>query len=255
MTTQSIPTIRSNRLSAGLRSQTTMPHLATVLETRGVTKTFRNGSTETSVLKGVDLEIKKGQLTAIVGKSGSGKSTLLHLLGTLDRPDDGEILYQGSRIDHLSTKRTEKIRNEEIGLIFQFYHLLPELSVLENVLTPLMVRHGFFFYMARRAKFKKKALNLLERVGLSHRLNHKPLQLSGGERQRTAIARALISDPKLLLADEPTGNLDSENSEEVLTLLSSLNKEDDMTIVMVTHDDQIANSADRIITVANGVVV
>jgi lipoprotein-releasing system ATP-binding protein len=220
----------------------------------GPFKSYGKGAVQVPVLKGVDLEIAEGGFTAIIGQSGSGKSTLLHLLGTLDAPDSGEIYFREQRIDNLAPRRQEQLRNQEFGLIFQFYHLLPELTTLENVLIPRMVQDGFFRYLKNKRAYRKRAIELLEMVGLSHRLTHKPSQLSGGEMQRTAIARSLISDPSILLADEPTGNLDSENGAEVMETLTALRKHENLTVVMVTHDNQLASQADRVIQLVNGAV-
>jgi len=226
----------------------------TVMSVSDLHKSYRKGPLEVPVLKGVDLQITEGDFTAIVGQSGSGKSTLLHLLGTLDAPDQGAIYFREQQIDNLSARKKEYLRNSEFGLIFQFYHLLPELTALENVLVPCMVKDGFFKYLRNKKAYKKRATELLEMVGLSHRLTHKPNQLSGGEMQRTAIARSLISDPSVLLADEPTGNLDSENGGEVMDTLTALRKHENLTVVMVTHDEQLAAKADRVIHLVNGKV-
>lgn len=217
-------------------------------------KSYRKGRLEVPVLKGVDLEINTGDFTAIIGQSGSGKSTLLHLLGTLDAPDSGEIHFLNRRIDNLPAKAQEQLRNRQFGMIFQFYHLLPELTTLENVLVPRMVQDGFFTYLKNKRSYRKRATELLEMVGLGHRLKHKPNELSGGEMQRTAIARSLISDPQVLLADEPTGNLDAENGREVMDTLAKLREHENLTVVMVTHDDSLASSADRVIHLVNGKV-
>jgi lipoprotein-releasing system ATP-binding protein len=206
------------------------------------------------VLKGVDFQVREGELVAVVGQSGCGKSTLLHLLGTLDAPDSGEIHFEGNRIDDLAPKGRDVLRNKYFGMIFQFYHLLPELSTLENVLAPIMIRYGVFSYFRHRREHAERAKALLEMVGMSHRLTHKPRELSGGEMQRTAIARALIAQPKLLLADEPTGNLDQKTGGEILALLKKLNREQGLTIVMVTHDQAIAKQADRIVRLVEGKV-
>jgi lipoprotein-releasing system ATP-binding protein len=193
-------------------------------------------------------------MVAVVGQSGCGKSTLLHLLGTLDAPDAGEIHFEGHRIDDLAQKGRDVLRNKYFGMIFQFYHLLPELTALENVLAPIMIRYGVFSYFRHRKEHLERAQALLDLVGMSHRLTHKPRELSGGEMQRTAIARALIAEPKLLLADEPTGNLDQKTGGEILALLKKLNREQGLTIVMVTHDQAIAKQADRIVRLVEGKV-
>src|SRR5690606_17316890 len=187
-----------------------------------------------------------------VGQSGSGKSTLLHLLGTLDRPTAGEIYFEGNRIDNLPGAGCDVLRNRYIGLVFQFYHLLPELTALENVLAPAMIRHGMFSYWRHRREYRERAAHLLDTGGLGHRLPHRPRELSGGERQRAAIARALIAGPRLLLADEPTGNLDRKTGEEDLQVLRELTTQQGLSIVMVTHDPYIAASADRTIHLVEG---
>ena len=220
----------------------------------GLYKSYRKGKIEVPVLKGVDLSIPTGDFTTIVGTSGSGKSTLLHLLGTLDAPDAGEIFYNDRRIDNLPSREKERLRNREFGMIFQFYHLLPELTTLENVLVPKMVQDGFWTYLRNKKAYKKRATDLLEMVGLGHRMRHKPSELSGGEMQRTAIARSLISDPMVLLADEPTGNLDAENGKEVLDCLAALRKNENLTVIMVTHDDSLSEKSDHTIRLVNGVV-
>ena len=225
-----------------------------VMSVNGLYKSYRKGKIEVPVLKGVDLSIPTGDFTTIIGTSGSGKSTLLHLLGTLDAPDAGEIHYNDRRIDNLPAREKERLRNREFGMIFQFYHLLPELTTLENVLVPKMVQDGFWTYLRNKKAYKKRATDLLEMVGLGHRMRHKPSELSGGEMQRTAIARSLISDPMVLLADEPTGNLDAENGREVLDCLAALRKNENLTVVMVTHDDSLAEKSDHTIRLVNGVV-
>jgi lipoprotein-releasing system ATP-binding protein len=187
-----------------------------MLFVKGITKSYSKKRLVIPVLKGVNFSVGKGEFVSIVGQSGSGKSTLLHLLGTLDAPDSGEIYFGGERIDRLPSARRDHLRNHVIGLVFQFYHLLPELTALENVLSPLMIRTGLLEYSLKRKKFHERAMLLMEQVGLSHRLKHKPSELSGGEMQRTAIARALITEPQVLLADEPTGNLDAASAKEVI---------------------------------------
>ncbi|MCX7426329.1 MAG: ABC transporter ATP-binding protein [Planctomycetia bacterium] len=235
------------------RSSTeTLRDSAPVLETVGLKKSYHKGPVEVPVLRGVDLQVRRGEFLAIAGQSGSGKSTLLHLLGTLDAPDEGEIRFEDQRIDNLSAGGRDHLRNRRFGMIFQFYHLVPELNMLENVLAPLMIAESTLGYFLRRKRHRARANELLEIVGLSHRLKHKPRELSGGEMQRTAIARALVTGPELLLADEPTGNLDFETGREILGMLRRLNREQNLTIVMVTHDPGIAAAADRVIRLVNG---
>ncbi len=225
---------------------------ATALRAVGIHKSYRRKGIEVPVLKGVDLELAEGCFTAIVGKSGSGKSTLLHLLGTLDAPDRGEIWYDQRRIDNLPARARDRLRNQTIGMIFQFYHLLPELTVLENVLVPRMIGLGWWGWFQQKKALTARATELLERVGMTHRLLHRPNQLSGGEMQRTAIARALIAEPSLLLADEPTGNLDEENGQIVLRALLQLCRDEQITLAVVTHDDRIASQADHRIRLVDG---
>jgi lipoprotein-releasing system ATP-binding protein len=217
-----------------------------------VWKSYRKGAIEVPVLRGVNLAVRQGELLAVVGQSGSGKSTLLHLLGTLDASDQGEICFDGHRIDDLPPPGRDILRNRHFGMIFQFYHLLPELTTLENVLMPLMIAESTWGYFRRRQRHRAAALELLELVGLTHRLKHKPRELSGGEMQRAAIARALVAHPDLLLADEPTGNLDRDTGWEIIKILRGLNRQQNLTIVMVTHDQAIADQADRIVRLVNG---
>jgi lipoprotein-releasing system ATP-binding protein len=226
--------------------------MATHLSAVGLTKSYRKGKNVVPVLGGVDFEVEHGEFVAIVGSSGSGKSTLLHVLGLLDEPDSGMVQLEGVRIDDRPDRKREEMRNRTFGFIFQFYHLLPELSALENVMTPLMIRHGLWSYMSRRRKLRAEATALLERVGLGHRLDHLPTELSGGEMQRAAIARALAGGPEILLADEPTGNLDAATGQGVLELLRDLNRDRDLTMILVTHDTQIAQQADRTVRLAEG---
>jgi lipoprotein-releasing system ATP-binding protein len=222
------------------------------LSAHGLKKSYRKGKNEVPVLHGVDLEVERGEMVAVVGASGSGKSTLLHLLGLLDAPDTGEVLLAGDRIDNVSEGQRDQHRNGTFGFIFQFYHLLPELSALENVLMPQLIRHGLWSYWRERRRLKQEGKDLLDRVGLGHRLTHLPSELSGGEMQRAAIARALAGRPKVLLADEPTGNLDAANGQAVLELLRDLNRERGLTMILVTHDQQIAQQADRVVRLAEG---
>jgi len=220
----------------------------------GLVKSYHKEKVVVPVLKGVDIDVHPGEQLAIMGKSGSGKSTLLHLLATLDRPDEGEIYFEGNRIDDLAASGCDILRNKHFGIIFQFYHLLPELTTLENVLVPVMIAEGAWTYWRRKRRHLERAQWLLDLVGLSHRLKHKPSELSGGEMQRAAIARALIAEPKLLFADEPTGNLDPKTGREILEILRTLNAEHGVTIVMVTHDESIAAEADRSVNLVDGKV-
>ena len=248
--TKTLRTTRSKRSakSAG-RSN---PHQPAFLRVANLQKSYRKANLEIPVLRGVDLELDKGQFTAIVGQSGSGKSTLLHLLGTLDAPDAGEIYFEGKRIDNISLRKRDALRNRDFGMIFQFYHLLPELTTLENVLLPAMIETSVLGFWRQRAQRRARAEELLNMVGLSHRAKHKPRELSGGEMQRVAIARALIAEPRLLLADEPTGNLDQKTGGEIMELLRCLNEDTKLTIVMVTHDMSVAGLAHRTVRLTEG---
>ncbi len=222
-----------------------------LLKAEGIYKSYRMGAAKVSVLKGVDLAVKKGGFLAIVGASGSGKSTLLHILGTLDSPDKGVVRFEGRDLSRHSAGELNRFRNKMVGFVFQFYHLLDELNVLENVFLPAMTGRSIIGWLASRRWAKKRARELLSQLGLSERANHKPYQLSGGERQRVAIGRALMNEPRILLADEPTGNLDSATGNGILEVLEKLNRVG-QTIVMVTHDERIAQKAGRIITLADG---
>ena len=226
--------------------------MAIHLSASGLAKGYRKGRNEVPVLRGVDFEVERGEMVAIVGSSGSGKSTLLHVLGLLDTPDEGSVWLDGRRIDDGPEKRRDALRNKTFGFIFQFYHLLPELTALENVMLPHLIRHGALAYWKIRGKVRSEARALLERVGMDHRLDHRPAELSGGEMQRAAIARALAGGPEILLADEPTGNLDSSTGQGVLELLRDLNRERGLTMMLVTHDLQIAQQADRVVRLAEG---
>ena len=235
-------------------AEAAQPSPLPVLRGVGLRKRYRSGSSTLEVLRGVDMELAAGEFVAVVGQSGSGKTTLLHLLGLLDAPDGGEVYLGDTRIDTLSASRQDLVRNTQIGMVFQSYHLLPELDAVENVLAPLYVRYGVFEWLRRRSEARQEAVALLERFGLGHRLGHRPRQLSGGEMQRVAIARALIARPQLLLADEPTGNLDAASGAGILETLTELNQSDGLSIVMVTHDTAIAAKAERVIKLADGCV-
>ena len=222
-----------------------------ILKAEELYKSYRMGATEVRVLKGIDLAVKQCEFVAIVGASGSGKSTLLHILGALDKPDKGVVSFQGRRLSRHGSGELNQYRNKMVGFVFQFYHLLDELNVLENVYLPAMAATSTVGWFSCRKSAKNRAKELLEQLGLGERANHKPYQLSGGERQRAAIARALMNEPRLLLADEPTGNLDSATGNGILDVLEKLNRAG-QTIVMVTHDERIAERAGRIVTLADG---
>ncbi|MFG0325644.1 MAG: ABC transporter ATP-binding protein [Phycisphaerales bacterium JB037] len=232
-----------------------------LVRVRDLCKTYRMGRVSVPVLRGVNIDIEAGEWVAVLGASGSGKSTLLHLLGGLDRPDapspkrgrgESRILYEGKPLWARSPRDLDRYRAREIGLVFQAYHLLPELDVLENVLVGAMIRYGRFGYRARRRELTGRADRLLESVGLGHRRRHRPVELSGGERQRVAIARALINQPAVVLADEPTGNLDRKTGESVLDALEGLRSEFGTTLVLVTHAQEVADRADRVVTLLDG---
>jgi lipoprotein-releasing system ATP-binding protein len=220
--------------------------MSEIISAEGLTKVYRSGRTQLEVLKGIDLTIKKGELVTIHGHSGVGKSTLLHILGTLDRPTSGTLRYGDTRINGLSEKVLAKLRNKHIGFIFQFYHLLPEFTALENVFLPAMVNGN------RLKDARERAHRLLTEVGLKERETHKPDALSGGEQQRVAIARALINEPDVVFADEPTGNLDEKTSLGIYELIKNLNKELDTTFVIVTHEQSLARATSRSLRLVDG---
>ncbi len=229
-----------------------MPSPVPILAATSIVKRFTMGTQTLTVLDDCSLSVTPGEFVAIEGRSGSGKSTLLHLLGGLDTPDSGSITLDGTELSTLSDRKLALSRNAKIGFVFQFYHLLPELNVLQNTLLAPMVGSTFSGYLAARATLKSRARDLLEAVGLSDRLTHRPSQLSGGERQRVAIARALMNRPAVLLADEPTGNLDTETGTHVMSVFESVRKQFGLTVVMVTHDRTLARSADRVFTMTKG---
>ena len=222
------------------------------LAATAVEKSYYKGAHQVPVLRGVRLTINKGDFVSIVGQSGSGKSTLMHLMGLLDQPDVGEIMLEGQRIDDLNERSRDQLRNRVFGFIFQFYHLLPELNLLENVQAPLMIRGSAWEFWKNRKAHRELAMDIIQKVGIEHRIKHKPSELSGGEMQRAAIARALIGSPQILLADEPTGNLDSSTGKEIMDLLKKLNEDNQLSIVMVTHDDAIASQAHRVVRLKQG---
>lgn len=224
-----------------------------ILKAERLHKSYRMGATAVKVLKGVNLAVEQGQFVAVIGASGSGKSTLLHLLGGLDRPNEGTVCFDDRDLSRMRARELNRYRNEMVGFVFQFYHLLDELNVLENVFLPAMVSRGIVGWWGTRAAARRRAQELLEQLGLQDRARHKPYQLSGGERQRVAIGRALMNEPRLLLADEPTGNLDSATGNDILAVLERLHQAG-QTIVMVTHDERVARRAQRVITLTDGKV-
>lgn len=218
-----------------------------LIEIKGIKKGYQiTKSNRLEVLKGFDLNIYKSEIAAVVGKSGAGKSTLLHILGTLDRPDEGKMLFEDTDVFTLNDKEIANFRANDIGFIFQFHHLLPEFTALENVTIASRIAGNYD---------ETKARDLLNEVGLSDRINHKPSELSGGEAQRVAIARALVNSPKIILADEPTGNLDSENADAVIELIFNLREKFKQTFVIVTHNEEFAMKCDRIIKMVDGKIV
>ena len=217
-----------------------------VISMERITRTFHTGTTEVRALNGVSFEVAPGELLAIIGPSGSGKSTLMNLLGCLDSPSAGKYLLNGEDVSGMSDDRLAEVRNRYIGFVFQSYNLLTRATALENVLLPLNY--------SRSKDGRALAVEALERVGLGHRLSHKPPELSGGEQQRVGIARALVNSPRLILADEPTGNLDSRSSASIMRLLQDLNRRDGVTIILVTHDHDVAAAADRIVAIRDGVI-
>lgn len=220
-----------------------------VIELQNLKKEYDLGPVKLQVLKGINLKIKKSEVVAIMGPSGSGKSTILHMLGILDRPSKGKVIIDGVDVSKLDDDELAKIRREKIGFIFQFFYLIPSLTALKNVELPMT-------FLGGSVKDKeKKAKELLKMVGLEGRMTHRPSQLSGGESQRVAIARALANDPQIILADEPTGNLDSKSGKEIMEILQKLNKERKVTLIIVTHDSSIAKHAQRIISLKDGMIV
>jgi lipoprotein-releasing system ATP-binding protein len=220
-----------------------------MIEAVNLTKSFQMAGLELTVLKGINLTIAQGEILAIVGASGAGKSTLLHILGTLDRPTSGTVLFEGQDLFQLSDQKQAEFRNRRIGFVFQFHHLLPEFTALENICLPA--------YIQNRSSHdaQAEATSLLKDVGLEHRMNHKPGELSGGEQQRVAVARALIQQPNLVLADEPTGNLDTHTGDALFTLMRTLNRSRGITFVIVTHNEKLSAQADRIIHMEDGQII
>ncbi|MFH0887657.1 MAG: ABC transporter ATP-binding protein [Planctomycetota bacterium] len=226
-----------------------------ILKIDNVSRSFKIGNSSLEILKNVSLEIKESEILSIIGPSGAGKSTLLHAMGLLDRPTSGHIFFKGEDIYSLPISKQAKLRNSSFAFVFQFYHLLPELNILENVLLPHMISNSIIGWQLHSKALKEKAKTLIVKLGLEHRLSHKPTQLSGGERQRVAIARALVTDPEIILCDEPTGNLDSNATSEIHDLILDLNGHEGKTFIIVTHNDNVARWAHRIINLVDGQIV
>ncbi len=217
-------------------------------------KSYRLGAAELHVLRSLNFSVANNEFVAILGASGSGKSTLLHIIGALDKPDSGRVIFDGEELLKFSGAKANEFRNKKVGFVFQFYHLLNELNVLENIMLPAMASSSILGWAACRGRVKKRAFELCERLGLADRLRHRPYELSGGERQRVAIGRALMNRPILLLADEPTGNLDSETGNGILDIFDELHRSG-QTIVMVTHDERVAQKATRTVRLADGKII
>ena len=226
-----------------------------ILQAEGVVKSYRLGKRDIPVLRGVDMQLNAGEMLALLGVSGAGKSTLLHVLGLLDPPTAGSVKLDGRPVHALRSREKAALRHREIGFVFQFYHLIPELNALQNVKLGQMMLKGPLGYMSDRRGIHQRAADLLESVGLADRMGHKPSELSGGEKQRVAIARALIADPRVILADEPTGNLDSATAADVLEILFRINSERGIGFVMVTHNEDLAQRCDRIVRLKDGTVI
>jgi len=215
-------------------------------------KRYFDGSSELHVLRGVSLGVGEGEILVIMGPSGAGKSTLLHILGALDTADEGEVTYDGLGFSSLSGNTLAGLRNHHFGFVFQFFHLLPDLRAIENVMLPAMIDTGMLAWLGRKRAVRERADQLMELVGLSDRMRHKPGKLSGGERQRLAIARALMNRPRIVFCDEPTGNLDTATSNDIFELIHKLNQDEGLTFVIVTHNEQLARRADRVLHIIDG---
>lgn len=225
-----------------------------IIQTKDLVRQFPSGEGYLTVLKGINLAVKKGEILSIVGPSGAGKSTLLHIMGLLDRPTNGAVYFRDQDLARLNQTEQAKIRNNTFGFVFQFYHLIPEMDVLENTLLPYMINHSLIGWLARREMLYKQAQELLNRLGLGSRLYHQVNHLSGGEKQRVAIARALVTEPEIVFCDEPTGNLDRATSQEIQDLIWELNQEQGLTFIIVTHEESIAQKAHRFLRLVDGII-
>jgi len=226
-----------------------------ILKIDNVSRSFKTGNSFLEILRNISLEIKESEVLSIIGPSGAGKSTLLHIMGLLDKPTSGNVFFRGKNIYSLPIPEQARLRNSSFAFVFQFYHLIPELNILENVLLPYMISNSVIGWRLRSKALKEKAKALIAKLGLDHRLSHKPAQLSGGEQQRVAIARALVTDPEIILCDEPTGNLDSNATAEIHDLISNLNGQGGKTFIIVTHNENVARWAHRIINLVDGQIV
>jgi lipoprotein-releasing system ATP-binding protein len=224
----------------------------TILKIENIARSFKTGNRTLEILKGISLDIKAGEILAIAGPSGAGKSTLLHIMGLLDKPTSGRVLFKDKDLYALPGSEQARLRNSSFAFIFQFYHLIPELNIMENILLPHMISNSILGWQMRHKALKAKAGKLIDKLGLAERVNHKPNQLSGGEQQRVAIARALVTDPEVILCDEPTGNLDTNATLEIQNLISELNRQEGKTFVIVTHNDNIARWSHRMIHLVDG---
>jgi lipoprotein-releasing system ATP-binding protein len=226
-----------------------------IIKIDDVSRSFKTGSSSLEILKHISLEIKESEIVSIIGPSGAGKSTLLHVMGLLDEPTSGHVSFREKDIYSLPISEQAKLRNSSFAFVFQFYHLIPELNILENILLPHMISNSIIGWSMHAKALKEKAKVFIARLGLEHRLSHKPAQLSGGEQQRVAIARALITDPEIILCDEPTGNLDSNATAEIHDLISNLNGNEGKTFIIVTHNENVAKWAHRTIRLVDGQIV
>jgi lipoprotein-releasing system ATP-binding protein len=226
-----------------------------ILAANQVSKSFQMGQRTVDVLHGVDVTIRRGEMLGILGPSGAGKSTLLHIMGLLETPTGGSISYDGKEISSLSDRERSRYRNRHFGFVFQMYHLLPDLTALENVLMPVMISNSVMQWLGKKGQYRSRAKELLDGMGLGDRLTHRPAQLSGGERQRVAIARALIHEPGIVFCDEPTGNLDTRTSAEIVELLKTVNRVQNVTFVIVTHSEGLAAGLNRVVRIVDGRVV